>query len=389
MKSLDDLFPSLLMARRNLRRNSLRSGLACFGIVIGVVAIASLGILGFTLQAGFMQNMGDVANQVEVGPATNTDSQGFSGSRRSVDNTLSERVVRDIRQTAIDATVIPVKESVVEVEYGDISTSTTAYSVSEPGELFEAKEGRVPPQMSSGILVGSTIAERTEVNVGSAVTVENSSYRIVGILEEEPWTAPINPNFGIVVPESELRENEYRRVIVEEDSAEAANATAQRIEESLNRREEVVETRESSDLIERIREQQRLLSMFLIGVGSISLFVAGVSILNVMLMSTVERREEIGVLRAVGVQRTSVLKILLAEAALLGFVGGVVGVGLSIVVGAIINHFMLEDALMVFRPGNVRYLVMAMGFAVGISLVSGAYPAWKAANERPVDALRG
>jgi putative ABC transport system permease protein len=374
------------MARRNLVRNPLRSGLACFGIVIGVVAIASLGILGFTLQAGFMENMGDTANQIEVAPATDTD--GF-GVGTVTQDTLTDREVRDIRRTATGAEVTPIKEEAVELEYGDTSTSRTVYAVENPDALFEAKDGRVPASLSSGVLVGSTLAEQLEVNVGSAVTLDNSSYRVVGVLAEEPWTSPVNPNFNAVVPETELRDTGYRRVIIEEESAEAANATAQEIRETMNRREEVVEVQENSDLIERVRSQQRLLSLFLIAVGSISLFVAGVSILNVMLMSTVERREEIGVLRAVGVQRTSVLKILLAEATLLGFVGGAVGVVISILVGGVINHFMLEDALMVFRPGNLRYVAMALGFAVGISLLSGAYPAWKAANERPVEALRG
>jgi putative ABC transport system permease protein len=374
------------MARRNLVRNPLRSGLACFGIVIGVVAIASLGILGFTLQAGFMENMGDVANQVEVTPATEAEGLGMGSVTQ---DTLSDREVRDIRRIAAGATVIPVKQDGMELEYGDASTARSAYAVENPGTLFEAKEGRVPASLSNGILVGSTLSETLETNVGSSVTVDNSSYRVVGILAEEPWTAPVNPNFNIVVPQTELRDTGYSSVIFEEESAEAANETAQSIRESLNRREEVVNVRENSDLIERVQSQQRLLSLFLLAVGSISLFVAGVSILNVMLMSTVERREEIGVLRAVGVQRTSVLKILLAEATLLGVVGGGVGVIVSLIVGGVINHFMLDDFFMVFRAGNLRYLAVAMAFAVGISLLSGAYPAWKAANKRPVESLRG
>jgi len=132
--------------------------------VIGVVAIASLGILGFTLQAGFMDNMGDVANQIEVTPATGGD--GMMGA--TTEDTLSDRDIRDVRQAAVGASVLPVKEEVVEVEYGEVSATRTAYSVPEPGTLFEADEGRVPAQMSSGILVGSTLAETTDVNVGSS-----------------------------------------------------------------------------------------------------------------------------------------------------------------------------------------------------------------------------
>lgn len=386
---LDRLFPSLLMARRNLMRNRVRSGLACFGILIGVVAIASLGILGFTLQAGFMEEMGDVANEVEVTPAV-PDRDGTGLPEPGDFEDITERELRDIQRASGDASTVPVKEKRVDFESGDTSTTVTALSVENPSALFEAEEGEVPQRLTRGVLIGSSIAEREEgINVGSAVTVDGNTHRVEAILKEEGFTATVTPNRNVIVPDREVRDQDYSRVIVQADSAEDANATAQRIKADLNEREEVVETRESADLIENIREQQRLLNMFLIGVGSISLFVAGVSILNVMLMSTVERREEIGVLRAVGVYRTTILKVLLAEAALLGFVGGGVGVLLSILIGGVINQFMLDSFASVFRPGNIRYLIIAMGFAVGISLLSGVYPAWKAANERPVEALRG
>jgi putative ABC transport system permease protein len=108
-----------------------------------------------------------------------------------------------------------------------------------------------------------------------------------------------------------------------------------------------------------------------------------------MLMSTVERREEIGVMRAVGFQKMDVLKIMLSEATLLGFVGGVVGIGVGVAAGMIINHVITGTVTTAFRPQNFVYIGLAFAFGVGTALLSGFYPAWKAANERPVDALRG
>ncbi|MDY7081225.1 MAG: FtsX-like permease family protein, partial [Halobacteria archaeon] len=126
----------------------------------------------------------------------------------------------------------------------------------------------------------------------------------------------------------------------------------------------------------------------LLGIGSISLIVAGISILNVMLMSTVERKEEIGVLRAVGGRKRDIMKMILVEATLLGVGGGLFGVILSVGIGLAFHHFLFNDIMMTFKPGNLVMFGIAFGFGVTASLLSGLYPAWKAARQRPVETLR-
>ncbi|MCD2205042.1 FtsX-like permease family protein [Halobacterium sp. KA-6] len=131
------------------------------------------------------------------------------------------------------------------------------------------------------------------------------------------------------------------------------------------------------------------LELALLGIGSISLFVASVAILNVMLMSTIERRGEIGVLRAVGIRRGEVLRMILTEAAFLGIVGGIVGALGSLAVGFALFSVLTDNAWLVLEWQSSRYLAYGMAFAIGASVLSGLYPAWKAANESPVEALRG
>ena len=107
-----------------------------------------------------------------------------------------------------------------------------------------------------------------------------------------------------------------------------------------------------------------------------------------MLMSTVERRGEIGVLRAVGITRGEVLRMILTEAVFLGIIGGVLGVVVSAGVGVVLFEFLVGSPVNAFRWQSVQYLLYGMLFAVAASAISGLYPAWKAANERPVEALR-
>jgi putative ABC transport system permease protein len=105
-------------------------------------------------------------------------------------------------------------------------------------------------------------------------------------------------------------------------------------------------------------------------------------------MAVIKRREEIGVLRAVGYGRGDIVRILLAEAAMLGLAGAAVGTLLATVAAMVANSVFLGDPF-AFTRSALLYLGGAAGFGVVTSLVAGAYPAWRAANERPVEALRG
>jgi len=107
-----------------------------------------------------------------------------------------------------------------------------------------------------------------------------------------------------------------------------------------------------------------------------------------MLMAVIKRREEIGVLRAVGYQRRDVLRVLLVESAMLGAIGTVVGMVFAVVATMIANNFFLSGPF-AFTQEALLYLGGAAVFGVLVSLVAGIYPAWRAANDRPVEALRG
>ena len=370
--------PAVSMASRNLRRNRVRTVLAVLGVCIGVLAVAALGIFGNVLALGAEDAIGDIGTQVVVSP--NADAGVES---------LSNADVAAVRRAVGEPAVVPLySDSATVTRQGD-QTFATVYGIEEPALAYEAAEGRLPERHRQGAILGAGIAEDLGVGAGDTVRIAGSQVRVIAVLVESQTFSPVAPDDAVFLPESAFSADGYAQALVISDSGEEARAAADAIRESVNAREDRVDLFELAALVDEINEFFGLLSTFLLGLGGISLVVAGVSILNVMLMSTVERRQEIGVMRAVGVTRRDVLRVLLAEAGLIGAIGAAAGTLLTVLlVAGLVVGAEEVDAALALDPTNGYYLLLALAFGVGVGIVSGAYPAWKAANERPVEALR-
>ena len=371
--------PALALAWRNLRRNRLRSVLAVLGIVIGVLAIATLGVFGNVISLSAAQTLGGIGDQVIVSP--NEDAGVES---------LGPREVQAIERAAgARGEVVPLITGGATARSGGGQTVAQLYGTQTPGALFEARAGELPERHRQGAIVGPDVADALSLRVGSIVEVEGNDYRVIAVLAEPEGFSPIMPDTAVVLPPGEFRDQEFSQVVIEAESGDAANAIADDVRDRLNARDRRVSVFALSSVVAEIARFFGLLSAFLIGIGAISLVVAGVSILNIMLVTTVERRGEIGVMRAVGIHREDVLRLLVVEATLLGVAGAVGGAVLSVLAIAGLWYFTPIELAVVLVPTNAAYVLGAAGFGVLVSLASGAYPAYKAASERPVEALRG
>jgi len=156
----------------------------------------------------------------------------------------------------------------------------------------------------------------------------------------------------------------------------------------MNRREETVRVQDSSRMVSMISSSVSTITSFATLIASISLLVAAVSIFNIMMMSVTERIREIGVLRSIGTQKKEILRMFVYEATLIGLLGAILGMILSIIMGYFFILIMVGNTKHFFTYDSLIHLPYAMGVGLIICILSGLYPAWRGAQMDPIEALR-
>ncbi len=284
--------------------------------------------------------------------------------------------------------MIPVKSDSALVVYKDKKTYLTVYGMNEKDvKIFKLEKGSY-----KGCLVGSNVADYFKLRIGSKIEIKGKEFRVSGILRQEA-RYDINPNFAVVLPAKDFdkvfnKKKEYSMVIVKVKSLEDVDKIKEYVDKVINRREKKVSVFEMKIILERIKDIFGKMAQFLMAIAGVSLLVAGISILNIMLMSTIERTKEIGLMRAIGAYRVTILKIFLTEALILGLIGSIIGGCLSFIGGYAIDMLILKTAKYVFQPSSLLYVLTGIGFGIATALVSALYPAWKASRLEPIQALR-
>jgi len=364
------------LALRNLSRIKVRSILALIGIVIGVMAISSIGIFGESLKNVVLENFKDIANEIIVTP-------DYTHGYTSIDKRTLEKLER-----IPYADVIPIKSDSALVSYKDKKTYLTVYGINEKDvKMFELEKGSY-----KGCLVGSNVAEYLKLRIGSKIEIKGRKFRVGGILKQEA-RFDINPNFAVILPVKEFddifnKKNEYSMVIIKVKSLNDIERVKDYVKKVINRKESKVSVFEMKLIIDRINNIFNKMTLFFMAIAGVSLLVAGISILNIMLMSTMERIKEIGLMRAIGAYRETILKLFLLEALILGLIGSLIGGALSFLGGYAIDMLILKSAKYVFQPTSLLYVFLGISFGIVTALISALYPAWKASRLEPIQALR-
>lgn len=390
------------LAVRNLRRHRVRSFLATVGIVIGVVAIASLGIMGSSLSTLVGGMVSDVSDTVLVTPHLAASSGDPFDPRNTLTARLSERNVGLIEKAAGQHRVVPMIVASDLLRVRDTSGYATIYAMpaADIPFLLEREAGLYPQGRSSGVMVGSLLADEFDLHPGSRIEVGDESVRVMGVAAERGMGIDINPDYAIIVTEDWYTERhgpqDYTSVVVKVSDLSAIEDVKAAIDQQINRRKEVVDILDSREILEIYYETIDAMNVFLLGIGGVSLLVASVSILNVMIISVTERTAEIGLMRSIGALRGEILRMFLYESLILGVTGSIIG-GIASTAVAFYASASVADLFADFAVSGdvgipisvvIGYVAFAMAFGIGTSVLAGFYPSWKAAQLNPIEALR-
>jgi putative ABC transport system permease protein len=263
----------------------------------------------------------------------------------------------------------------------------------ESGRLLEATDNNV-------VVIGYRIAHEMydqEIGLNRILTIEDRSYRVVGILAEgesdRTIIMPVNSAVDII---DDAEPDVYDSIVVKADDMENVETVVDDIQEKLMISRHVMNdddrdftVSDSLSQAESFSEMMSSFSIFLGAIAGVSLVVGSVGIANTMFTSVLEKTKEIGTMKAIGAKNGDILMIFLFNSALVGFVGGVLGILLSLVLTSILPSLgitMVRSSMgMTVAPD---LMLLGISIAVVIGVLSGIIPAYNASKMKPVDALR-
>ena len=399
--------PVLKIALRALARNKVRSALTMLGIIIGVASVIAMVSLGQGAQKQVQDQISSMGtNMLIVSAGSQRQSGGVRGGG-GTSTTLTPDDAAALADLSSVSAVSPAVTAPVTLVFGNQNWTTRAEGVAPDyltirnraiasGELFSETDVRTAARVA---VIGQTVADQLFAGadpVGQTIRVRNLPFRVVGVLAakgQSQWGQ--DQDDTLLMPYTTamkklLSQTHISTIYVAAPSAEATFTAEEQVATMLRQRHSIRDgqdddfsVRNLTDIAEAAQATTRVMTMLLGSIAGVSLLVGGIGIMNIMLVSVTERTREIGIRMAVGARSKHVERQFLIESVALGLAGGfagiVFGVGISLALSGVFNWPTLISPVAV---------VVSAVFSMAIGVFFGFYPARKAANLDPIEALR-
>jgi len=391
----------------------LRSWLTILGIVIGVASVIAIMSIGSGLQARISSQLGNLGGDIvtlTAGFSRGASMFGPPGERGGTSSAvateeeptlgkLDVQILRAMPEIALIDTQI---KGSVKVSYmgksGTVSVTGVDQSVWSRITTSTIKEGRMLDAADQNVVViGSRLAESyfdKPVGINQMITIESNAFRVVGILDDSSNSVymPINMAYQII-EDKEI--GVYDSIVIKIKDESTLDATMNKTEEKLMLSRHVTSKDKDFSLVSSKKMQETRTAMmssmntFLLAIAAVSLIVGAVGIANTMFTSVLEKTKEIGIMKAIGARNKDIMMIFLLNAALIGLVGGILGIIFGGILSGLLPAIMGDTGML--RSGTIvtmNSVVIALSVSVIIGIVAGIIPAYQASRLKPVDALR-
>jgi putative ABC transport system permease protein len=401
---------TLRIAFKALGRNKMRSSLTMLGIIIGVGAVIAMIAIGSGAKARIQEQIASMGSNLLIVLSGSATSGGFRHGSGSVP-TLT---VDDAKAIATELPAVkyaaPVLRGVTQVVYGNQNWATVTYGTTPEGLLIRdwpTVKGRSLIQAdvdgaAKVCLLGQTVVEYLfgEMDpVGQVVRIKKFPFTVVGVLSTKGQTTWGQDQDDVVyVPlttgQRLLFGQQFPGMVwsisVQATAPDTMNLAEEQITQLLRQRHRLRANQDNDFMIRNLteafsaaEESARVMSILLGAIASISLLVGGIGIMNIMLVSVTERTREIGIRMAVGARGKDILWQFLVEALVLSLIGGIIGILIGIGASQLISQMFKWPTLI-----SIQALLLSFSFSGGVGIFFGFYPARKAAQMDPIEALR-
>ncbi len=404
------LFMISRVALRALGRNKMRTALTMLGMIIGVAAVITMVALGNGATQQIEEQVQSGGTNLITVRAGNFSNHGVSGGMGTSPR-LKAKDVDAIRAQVPGAQYlsasVQTRDQVVaagqnwftRIEGVDVELPLIRYWDVADGAFFTTADVNSAAKVAViGAIVRDNLFGEGSDPIGQTIRIRNQSFKVVGVM-----TVKGSGAFGedqddtIFAPYTTVQRKLRGRdgtnisgITIAARSADTIVATTTQIEEVLRIEHELIDGQENDfmvrtqdDMMSMLTSTTQTMTMFTLAIAVVSLVVGGIGIMNIMLVSVTERTREIGLRMAVGAKGQDVLWQFLVEAMALSLVGGLLGVGLGLGISQGLTQFLQW-------PTSVppEAVAISVGFAAGIGILFGFYPAWKGAQLDPIESLR-
>ena len=396
------------IAVRALVRNRLRAILTMLGIIIGVASVIAMLALGEGSKRSMREEMSSMGtNMIMIMP--NFQRRGGVSLGSSSSNALKMNDVNSLRNEAVNISAVsPEVRASGQVIYGNQNAQTTIYGVSEEymgikkltmknGRIFNSQEIK---SMAKVCILGQTVVENlfgTGTDpVGMSIRIKNLPFQVIGVLEEKGESGMGQDQDDLIIApyttvQRRLAAIDYiNGIYASATTEEKSSAAIAEVEEILRRTHKLKDSDENnfrimsqSELMETMTSITDIMTYLLGAIAGISLLVGGIGIMNIMFVSVTERTREIGLRMSVGGRGQDILRQFLVESIILSILGGLLGIILGYLIAKGAGSLMDTEAYVQTKAVVLAFIVC---FVIGVFF--GWYPARKAANLNPIDALR-